>query len=377
MSSTNNNIYISSSTNIVDDVSNNIEKLTTADDGDASTTKSEEMNNKKCTSCENKLEHTKSNDNTSSNNDIEQDIVQENNTDSNLEASDVCANCGKVGASNSCNKCKMVKYCNAACKKKHKTKHKKACERRVAELHEIELFKQPPPPEEDCPICFQRLPILLPGKRYNSCCGKIVCSGCVHAMRMASGGTLKLCSFCRTPTPDTNKKYIEQIMKRTDVNDAEAMRTLAGYYHQARYDLPQDFDKALELFQRAAELGDASSDYNIGIMYDLGSGVKVDKRKAVHYWELGAMRGCEDARYNLGVLAEANNVEGAIKHYMIAAGCGCNQSVRNIQELYSKGLATKNDYTQALRAYQKYMGEVKSSQRDEAAAFDENYQYIE
>ena len=76
-------------------------------------------------------------------------------------------------------------------------------------------------------------------------------------------------------------------------------------------------------------------------------------------------------------LAKANNVEGAIKHYMIAAGCGCNQSVRNIQELYSKGLATKNDYTQALRAYQKYMGEVKSSQRDEAAAFDENYKYIE
>ena len=32
---------------------------------------------------------------------------------------------------NICNKCKQVKYCNAACKKKHRQKHKKECERRV------------------------------------------------------------------------------------------------------------------------------------------------------------------------------------------------------------------------------------------------------
>ena len=49
-----------------------------------------------------------------------------------------CANCGKEGNSdmNICNKCKEVKYCNAACKKKHRKKHKKSCERRVAELHD-------------------------------------------------------------------------------------------------------------------------------------------------------------------------------------------------------------------------------------------------
>ena len=33
------------------------------------------------------------------------------------------------------------------CKKKHRHKHKKQCERRVAELHDEVLFKQPPPPE--------------------------------------------------------------------------------------------------------------------------------------------------------------------------------------------------------------------------------------
>ena len=45
---------------------------------------------------------------------------------------------------NICNKCKTVHYCNVACKKKHKSKHKKKCDRRVAELHEEALFSEPP-----------------------------------------------------------------------------------------------------------------------------------------------------------------------------------------------------------------------------------------
>ena len=56
-------------------------------------------------------------------------------------SSNKCANCGKEGSgvTNKCNKCNMVMYCNAACKKKHRHKHKKDCEehvRRVAEITE-------------------------------------------------------------------------------------------------------------------------------------------------------------------------------------------------------------------------------------------------
>ena len=79
------------------------------------------------------------------------------------EEVDKCACCGKEGSDlNICNKCTDVKYCNAACKKKHRTKHKKKCERRVAELHDIELFKQPPQ-KEDCQICMLPLPSLDTG----------------------------------------------------------------------------------------------------------------------------------------------------------------------------------------------------------------------
>ena len=83
---------------------------------------------------------------------------------------DICANCGKEGSNRTCNKCDLVKYCNAACKKKHRSKHKKKCERRVVELYDEKLFKEPPLPE-DCPICF--LPLPTNTVCFNPCCGKI------------------------------------------------------------------------------------------------------------------------------------------------------------------------------------------------------------
>ena len=76
------------------------------------------------------------------------DMLQNmNTTDNNDSDMSTCANCGKEGSdiNNTCNRCKMVTYCNAACKKKHRSKHKKKCDRRVAELHDEQLFKQPPP----------------------------------------------------------------------------------------------------------------------------------------------------------------------------------------------------------------------------------------
>ena len=42
-----------------------------------------------------------------------------------------------------------------------------------------------------------------------------------------------------------------------------------------------------------------------------------------------------------------------------------------IQEMCKNGVAKKEDYTQALRAYQAYLGEIKNPHRDEAATFNE------
>ena len=158
-----------------------------------------------------------------------------------------CANCGKEGNSNNmntCNKCKMVKYCNAACKKKHRSKHKKACERRVAELHDIELFKDPPPPDE-CPICM----LILPGVEqsdFKSCCGKIICMGCIHVMIENEGGELGLCAFCRTPPVSSDEEEIERIHNLMKKDNANAHYVLAGYYARGWACPSQDREESIK-----------------------------------------------------------------------------------------------------------------------------------
>jgi len=293
----------------------------------------------------------------------------------------ICANCGKEGSSdkmNTCNKCKMVKYCNAACKKKHRSKHKKQCERRVAELHDIELFKQPPP-REDCPICFTRIPLLYTGWRYYPCCGKTVCSGCIHAPVYDNQGNKvddKKCPFCRTPIPSTYKEAMEREKERVEAGDAVAMHNLGNYYSRGEGGYPQDYGKALELYHRAAELGYSKAYCNIGCAYDQGVGVEVDKKKAIHYYELAAIGGSATARENLGKHeARVGNYDRALKHFMIAARDGHADSLKVIKITYSNGHATKEDYTKALQLYQTYLGEIKSVQRDKAAAEREDYRY--
>jgi len=162
-----------------------------------------------------------------------------------------------------------------------------------------------------------------------------------------------------------------------DAGDAKAIHNLGFNYSNGAYGLPQDYGKALKLYHQAAELGHADSFYNIGCVYMNGRGVARDMKKATQYFELGALKGDADSRYNLGAFDEnAGIIERAMKHYMISVGSGCNDSLKRIQGLYSNGYVTKDVYTKALRSYQKYLVEVKSSQRDEAAAAAEEFKYI-
>ena len=121
-----------------------------------------------------------------------------------------CAACGKVGNSddmNTCNKCKEVRYCNAACKKKHRSKHKKKCDRRAAELFDEKLFKEVEP--EECPICMLPIPHGANQISVESCCGKRICNGCIHAMMM-SGGKDCVCAYCRMRPSSSDEDEIKE-----------------------------------------------------------------------------------------------------------------------------------------------------------------------
>ena len=185
------------------------------------------------------------------------------------------------------------------------------------------------------------------------------------------------CPFCRVPVPTSDEEIVEMNNKRVEMDDAEGIRNLGCCYFNGRRGLPQDMDKALELWHRAGELGNTTAYCNMGYVYDRGRGVERDMRKAKHYYELAAIGGEPVARHYLGIREErAGNMSRSLKHYMIAARCGHVLSLKKIREFYMSGYATKDDYAKALRTHQKFVDGIKSAQRDDAALFDNDmYRY--
>jgi TPR repeat protein len=251
----------------------------------------------------------------------------------------------------------------------------KACRKRAAELHDEALFKEPPPEHGDCPICFIRLPTMDTGQKYYDCCGKKICSGCCYADVYDNLGNIiagEKCPFCRTPVPTTDEEIIKRRKKRMELGDAYAFFLMGNNYFYGHCGMPQNSAKAVEFWGKAGKKGYA----NLGNSYNIGEGVERDEKKAKHYLELAAMEGDSYARHNLGANEyNACNYDRALKHYMIAVRCGDTDSVKNIQRMYMYGHATKDQYAHALQSHQAYINEIKSDQREQAAALKNDCSY--
>ena len=278
-----------------------------------------------------------------------------------------CANCGKgeesSGDLKACTACKMVKYCNRDCQIAHRPQHRKACKKRAAELRDKKLFEETPPPPKDCPICMLPLPHESATATFFSCCGKNVCNGCICAM--AESGAKRLCPFCRMPPSRSDEDEVNRVKQLMDKSNASAYYQLGGYYSHGTDGMPQDWEKANELYLKGGELGHAGAYLNLGVAYEQGKGVEMNMKKAKHYYELAAMNGDIHARNNLGnVEGRDGNNHRAFKHFIIAARAGSKRSLDTVKEGYKGGHVTKDEYANTLREYQKSQDEVTSDARD-------------
>ena len=125
--------------------------------------------------------------------------------------------------------------------------------------------------------------------------------------------------------------------------------------------------RAVELWTEASELGSVDSLHSLGNAYRLGNGVQEDNAKAVEYFKKAAMQGHVGSRHNLGCnMGTQRNHDSALKHLLISAKMGDKDSLELIKKIFMAGLATKEQYTEALRGYQDAVEEMKSPERDEA-----------
>jgi len=294
-------------------------------------------------------------------------------TNSEEEATDImmmmcCASCGTAQVDDiiilkTC--CKSVRYCSIKCQKEHRSQHKRACKKRAAELHDEILFKQPESSHEgDCPICF--LPISLDNKKstIKSCCSKTICEGCYHSNeeRMFEESLEPTCPFCRHPAPESEEEEGKNIMKRVKANDPVAMVQIGLRRNEAG-----DYDDAFRYLSKAAELGEVGAHYQLALFYYKGKGVEKDVKKVVYHWEQAAIGGHPKARYNLGCEENSNGrIDRAMKHWIIAATLGCDDTLDALKVCFRGGLVTKEDFAAALRAHQAALEATKSPQREAA-----------
>ena len=282
----------------------------------------------------------------------------------------MCASCGIAPVDDIklkiCDGCDLVKYCSDACRENHREQHEEVCKKRKAELHDRELFEQP---EEtcfgECPICF--LPLPLDERKYTfySCCCKWMCDGCSYADAISNGGDR--CPFCREPVVKGEEEHCKRIMERVKVNDPNALRQMGWRCYG-----DGDYDKGVKYLNKAAELGDTRAHYLLGFMYCQGEVVEKDWERGISHWEKAAIGGDPDSRYNLGMIEEKNNgnIERAVKHWIIAANLGYEDSMKMLWKHYSCGHITKEELESTLRTHKAAIDATKSVDRDAAEIYE-------
>ena len=98
-----------------------------------------------------------------------------------------------------------------------------------------------------------------------------------------------------------------------------------------------NYSEAFKFCSVAAEQGHAEAQFNLGVMYDNGQGVKQDYFKAVEWYQKAAEQGIAQAQYSLGI--------------MYYDGKGVRQNYTKAKEYF--GLACDNKYQDGCDIYKK------------------------
>lgn len=92
-----------------------------------------------------------------------------------------------------------------------------------------------------------------------------------------------------------NDKAMEAFEKAADLGSADAF-----YYIARIQDRAEEYDKAKESYEKAIELGSSMSKLGLGMLYQEGNGVKEDFDKAKALYEEAISEGCIEANVGLG-----------------------------------------------------------------------------
>ena len=98
-------------------------------------------------------------------------------------------------------------------------------------------------------------------------------------------------------TPEETTLYEEVVywcQKAAELGDASAQNNL-GFCYEKGEGVAQSYEKAVYWYQKAAEQGYLTAQFNLGVCYENGEGVAQSREKAVYWWQKAAAQGDKNA----------------------------------------------------------------------------------
>jgi TPR repeat protein/uncharacterized RDD family membrane protein YckC len=152
-------------------------------------------------------------------------------------------------------------------------------------------------------------------------------------------------------------KAIELYRKTADKGNAYAQNNL-GWLYENGAGVPKDLSKAIELFQKSANQGNAYAQSNLGWLYQNGQGVPKDLGKAIELFQKSADQGNVFGQNNLGLLYHSGqgvhkDSRRAAELFQKVADQGNAIAQANLGWLYQNGEGVPKDLRKATELYQK------------------------
>ena len=144
----------------------------------------------------------------------------------------------------------------------------------------------------------------------------------------------RTCPYCREKVEVSDAETLQRIQKSMSLGDAGAFARMAACYICCELGLARDMEMEYKLLLRAIELGSAGACLLVARHYgheheSLGHDCSMSTEYLI---KVGAKRGHIDSRYYLGLEElDRGNIELAVKHLMISAAAGHDDSLKLIR----------------------------------------------
>ncbi len=151
------------------------------------------------------------------------------------------------------------------------------------------------------------------------------------------------------------KSKIDQLKVDAEAGDARAQFELGLRYAEGE-GVKADNKEAAKWMMRAAEAGIPPAQFRMGVMFERGQGVPRDTGQAKSWYQRAANAGNRKAMYNLAVLlsdgsAGKPDYKSAAEWFLAAAELGVKDSQYNIALLYERGLGVEVNLVEAYKWY--------------------------